>query len=91
MSAIDVPLARIREVNLAPVQPSRAFVLYWMIAARRPRSNFALQRAVRWALDLKRPLLVFEPLRCGYPWACDRHHTFVLEGMADHRPAFARH
>jgi deoxyribodipyrimidine photo-lyase len=91
MSAIDVPQLRIREVNVAPVQPTRAFVLYWMIAARRPRSNYALQRAVRWALDLKRPLLVFEPLRCGYPWACDRHHTFVLEGMVDHRAAFARH
>jgi deoxyribodipyrimidine photo-lyase len=91
MSVLDVPQIRVREVNAAPVHASRPFVLYWMIAARRARANFALQRAVRWALDLKRPILVLEALRCGYPWASDRHHTFVLEGMADNRAAFARH
>src|SRR5690348_16665473 len=91
MSVLDVPQIRLREVNDAPVDPSRPFVLYWMIAARRTRANFALQRAVRWALDLRKPLLVFEPLRLGYPWASDRLHTFVLEGMADNAGAFAQH
>jgi deoxyribodipyrimidine photo-lyase len=91
MSVLDVPQIRLREVNDAPLHPTRPFVLYWMIAARRTRANFALQHAVRWALDLKRPLLVFEALRCGYRWASDRHHTFVLEGMADNATAFAQH
>ena len=91
MSVLDVPQIRVREVNAAPVHHSRPFVLYWMIAARRARANFALQRAVRWALDLKRPILVLEPLRVAYPWANDRLHTFVLDGMADNLAAFARH
>jgi deoxyribodipyrimidine photo-lyase len=91
MSVLDVPQIRVRELNVAPVHASRPYVLYWMIANRRARANFALQRAVWWALDLKRPLLVVEALRCGYPWASDRFHTFVLEGMADNRAVFARH
>lgn len=54
-----------------------------MIAARRTDWNFGLQRAVDWARPLKKPLLVFEPLRCGYRWASDRLHHFVIQGMAD--------
>ncbi len=58
---------RIRQVNDAPIRPDRGYVLYWMIAARRTRYNFALDRAVAHARELRRPLVVFEPLRCGYP------------------------
>lgn len=56
-----------------------------MISARRLASNFALDRAVQWAAELGKPLLIFEPLRAGYPWASDRLHKFVLEGMAENR------
>jgi deoxyribodipyrimidine photo-lyase len=59
-----------------------------MIAARRPRFNFALQRAADWARHLGRPLVVLEALRAGYPWASDRLHRFVLDGMADNAAAF---
>ena len=58
-----------------------------MIAARRTTHNFALQRAVRWARELEKPLIVFEPLRIDYPWASDRLHRFVLDGMADNDAA----
>jgi deoxyribodipyrimidine photo-lyase len=54
-----------------------------MIAFRRMRWNFALDRAVEWASDLAKPLLIFEPLRIGYRWASDRMHRFVIDGMAD--------
>ena len=64
------------------MRPAGAFVLYWMVAARRLDWNFALQHAVHLALELDRPLLVLEPLRCDYPWASDRLHRFVLDGMA---------
>jgi deoxyribodipyrimidine photo-lyase len=47
------------------------------------RWNFALDRAVEWASELAKPLLIFEPLRIGYPWASDRIHRFVIDGMAD--------
>lgn len=57
------------------------YVLYWMIANRRTGWNFSLQRAIQWARDLKKPLVVFEALRCGYRWASDRLHQFVIQGM----------
>jgi len=78
-----VPKARIRPLNDAPVRPDGRFVLYWMNAFRRTRWNFSLQRAVEWARELSKPLLVLEPLRVDYPWASDRLHRFVLQGMAD--------
>ena len=52
-----------------------------MIANRRTGWNFSLQRAIQWARDLKKPLVVFEALRCGYRWASDRLHQFVIQGM----------
>lgn len=62
-----------------------------MIAARRLHYNFALDRAVELSLDLRKPLLILEALRCNYPWACDRFHRFVLDGMADNAATAARH
>ncbi len=61
--------------------------MYWMIAARRTRFNYGLQRAAEWARHLGKPLLVLEALRCDYPWASDRLHGFVIQGMADNRAA----
>jgi deoxyribodipyrimidine photo-lyase len=66
------------------------YVLYWMIAARRTSWSFALDHAVARANALGRPLVIFEPLRCGYRWASDRMHRFVLDGMADNARACAR-
>lgn len=80
-----VPEIRVRSVNQAPVEPKRGFVLYWMTAARRTERNFGLQRAVEWAIDLKKPLVVLEALRCGYPRASDRLHRFIMDGMLDNR------
>lgn len=57
------------------------YVLYWMTGFRRIGFNFSLQRAVEWAGELGRPLVVLEALRCDYPWASDRLHRFVLDGM----------
>ena len=74
---------RVTAVNRAPVAPNGAYVLYWMIAARRTTWSFALDHAVAVAKQLDRPLVVFEPLRAGYPWACDRFHAFVMQGMED--------
>ena len=67
-----------------------AYVLYWMIAARRSTWNFALDHAIARAKELGRPLVVFEPLRIGYRWANDRFHTFVVQGMRDNAAAFAK-
>ena len=65
------------------IRSEGAYVLYWMSAVRRLGWNFALQRAVGWAVELGRPLLVVEVLGCGGRWDTARHHRFVLQGMAD--------
>jgi deoxyribodipyrimidine photo-lyase len=77
------PSQRIAAVNRAPVRPNGDYVLYWMIAQRRTRSSFALDRAIARSEELGKPLLVLEALRCGYQWASARLHRFVIEGMAD--------
>jgi deoxyribodipyrimidine photo-lyase len=77
-----VPEIRIQACNSAPLQPDRDFVLYWMIAFRRTHWNFSLDRAADWARELRKPLVIFEPLRIGYQWASDRIHRFVIDGMA---------
>jgi deoxyribodipyrimidine photo-lyase len=61
-----------------------------MTAFRRTSWNFSLDRAVDWARELNKPLLVLEALRCDYPWASDRLHTFVLEGMSHNARKLAK-
>lgn len=85
-----VPEIRINPLNVEPVRSDGAFVLYWMTAFRRARFNFSLQRAVEWAEGLEKPLVILEALRCDYPWASDRLHTFVLDGMRENRKTFAK-
>ncbi len=83
------PAARVTAVNDRPVAPRGAHVLYWMVAARRAAWSFGLDHALARAAELGRPLLVLEALRAGYPWASDRLHRFVLDGMAASARAFA--
>ena len=84
-----VPRLRVNDANAAPLRSDADFVLYWMIAARRTHTSFALERAIEYARFFGKPLVVFEPLRVGYRWASDRMHRFVLDGMAEHGPRFA--
>jgi deoxyribodipyrimidine photo-lyase len=84
-----VPKIRLRDCNQAPVNERGEFVLYWIIAFRRLESNFGLQRAIEWAIELQKPLVIFEPLRIGYRWASDRIHRFVIDGMADNAARIA--
>ena len=76
---------RISAANAAPLRPERGHVLYWMTAARRTSHNRALARAIAWARELARPLVVLEPLRLDYPWASERLHAFVVDGMRDNQ------
>jgi deoxyribodipyrimidine photo-lyase len=54
-----------------------------MTACRRIKWNFALDRSIEWARQLKKPLVILEALRCDYPWASERFHRFILDGMAE--------
>lgn len=58
-----------------------------MTAYRRIRFNFALQRAVELANQLRKPLVIFEAINCNYRWASDRFHQFMLDGMLDNATA----
>jgi len=80
----------VRAVNAAALRASGKYVLYWMIAARRTHDNFALDRALEYAKQLRKPLLVLEALRVAYPFASDRLHRFVLDGMGENARAFER-
>lgn len=75
---------RITACNETALNPNKSFVLYWMIANRRPTYNFSLRYAVESAKKLKKPLVILEALRCGYRWASDRIHQFILDGIVDH-------
>jgi deoxyribodipyrimidine photo-lyase len=86
-----VPVIRIRDCNHAPVEAAGRWVLYWMIANRRLTYNFALDRALEHCREFRKPLLIFEALRCDYQWASDRLHRFVIDGMADNANTCARH
>jgi deoxyribodipyrimidine photo-lyase len=87
---MPTPALRVSASNDAPVRADRAFVLYWMIAARRTAWSHAFDRAVERARELGKPLVVLEALSCDYPWASARLHRFVLDGMADNARALAR-
>ncbi len=78
-----VPDDRIRPLTEATPDSSGRYVLYWMIAQRRLRHSFALQRAAEHARALGKPLLVFEALRVDYEHASARIHQFVIDGMQD--------
>lgn len=61
----------------------REYVLYWMQVNRRFQYNYALEYAVAWANKLDKPLLIYEALSVDYPWACDRFHSYIMEGMKE--------
>lgn len=84
-----VPPERLRVANHAPLRAERDYVLYWMTAARRAHASFALDRAADWAREFGRPLVVLEALRLDYPYASDRFHQFVIDGMRDNARDFA--
>jgi len=85
---MPTPLNRIRSLKTRPLARSSSWVLYWMTSFRRAGSNFALDRAIEHAVALRKPLVVLEALRVGYPHANDRLHTFILQGMAENARRF---
>jgi deoxyribodipyrimidine photo-lyase len=68
--------------------PAARYVLYWMQVYKRTTRNEALNFAVHLANERRLPLVVYEGLRFDYPWANDRIHTFILEGVAEKKRAF---
>jgi deoxyribodipyrimidine photo-lyase len=76
---------RVTLLNDREPDPKARYVLYWMQMTKRAHHNHALNFAIEKANELKLPLLVYEGLKYYYPWASDRIHTFILEGVEEKR------
>jgi deoxyribodipyrimidine photolyase len=74
---------RARPLNATPVRPGGEYVLYWCQMNRRADANPALDFAVDIANQLHLPVLFYEGLTCTYPYASDRFHRFILEGVPE--------
>ena len=89
--AFPVDDLRIHAAGQGAPRHAGEFVLYWMQGiAMRVEENFAFNFAAEQANALRLPLLVYQGLRPDYPWASDRHHTFILESVAELQGEFAR-
>lgn len=71
------------DINGKRHNPEGEYVLYWMQSTHRLEENWALRAAVRAANKVNRPLVVHQGLDPTYPYAADRHHTFILQGARD--------
>jgi len=74
---------RVTQLNDAQPNTKGRYVLYWMQMFRRVTHNYALNFAIQMANQHQLPLVVYEALKFYYPWASDRIHTFILEGVAE--------
>ena len=80
---------RVTKLNNSPPNPKGSYVLYWMQMFKRASHNYALNFAIQMANERQLPLVVYEGLKFYYPWASDRIHTFILEGVAEKQDEFS--
>jgi len=78
-----VETERVSKFNSASDRPNAEYVLYWAQMNRRVDANHALIYAVELANKYRLPVLYYEGLTCTYPYANDRLHTFILEGVPE--------
>ena len=81
---------RVRLLNDKAENNDAKYVLYWMQMFKRDSYNHALSYAIRQANERRLPLVVYEGLKFYYPWASDRFHTYILEGVEEKQKAFEK-
>jgi deoxyribodipyrimidine photo-lyase len=81
---------RVSQLNKQQDNSQGHYVLYWMQMFKRVQDNEALNFAIQQANERDLPVVVYEGLKFYYPWANDRIHTFILEGVAQKQKEFAR-
>ena len=81
--------SRVTKLNNALENTKGRYVLYWMQMFKRASHNYALNFAIQMANERQLPLVVYEGLTFSYPWANDRFHTFILEGVAEKYDEFS--
>lgn len=75
--------SRVTQLNQTKENTKGRYVLYWMQMFKRASHNYALNFAIQMANERQLPLVVYEGLKFNYPWASDRIHTFIIEGVAE--------
>jgi len=80
--------SRVTKLNDAPENTNGRYVLYWMQMFKRASHNYALNFAIQMANERRLPVVVYEGLTFSYPWASDRFHTFILEGVEEKQAEF---
>jgi deoxyribodipyrimidine photo-lyase len=83
-------MERVRKLNDREFREGARYVLYWSQMNRRVDANHALAFAADLANQRGLPLLFYEGLTCTYPFANDRFHTFLLEGVSETSRRLAR-
>jgi len=94
-------IGRVRQLNQAPhlgkagVPDEQAgergeYILYWSQMNRRVASNHALAYAAHLANQHDLPVLVYEGLTCSYPYASDRFHAFIMQGVQETERTLAK-
>ena len=81
---------RVQLLNDKPANNDGKYILYWMQMFKRTTHNHALKFAVEQANERGLPLVVYEGLKFYYPWASDRFHTYILEGVEEKRREFEK-
>lgn len=81
--------SRVTKLNDAKINTKGRYILYWMQMFKRASHNYALNFAIQMANEQNLPLVVYEGLKFYYPWANDRFHTFILEGVEEKKLEFA--
>ena len=81
--------SRVTQLNQSKENTKGRYVLYWMQMFKRASHNYALNFAIQMANERQLPLVVYEGLKFYYPWASDRIHTFILEGVAEKQAEFS--
>ncbi len=81
---------RVQLLNDRAENKNAKYVLYWMQMFKRTTHNHALKFAIEMANERNLPLVVYEGLKFYYPWANDRIHTFILEGVEEKRKEFVK-
>ena len=76
-------VSRAKPLNQAPWADQGEYVLYWSQMNRRVTANHALTYAVHLANKHNLPVLFYEGLTCSYPYASDRFHAFIMQGVPD--------
>lgn len=81
--------SRVTQLNQTKENTKGRYILYWMQIFKRASHNYALNFAIQMANERQLPLVVYEGLKFYYPWASDRIHTFILEGVAEKQAEFS--